>query len=168
MNINRIPTGPRTPHLVHAIIEIPRGSRNKYEYDAELGVFRLDRVLYSSIHYPTAYGFIPQTLGGDSDPLDILVLTSEPTFTGCLVVARPIGLLGMTDEAGSDEKILAVSAADPLFEEMTELEDAPSHLLAEIEHFFGAYKAMEGTVVETFGWEGRREAERLIRESVTN
>ncbi len=157
-----IPTGPRPPQRVHTVIEIPRGSRNKYEYDHKLRIFRLDRVLAASIHYPTAYGFIPGTRAGDGDPLDILVLTSEPTFTGCLIEARPIGLLQMRDGASSDEKILAVSARDHYYDDIEELKDVSPHLLSELENFFKFYKALEGESVQVFGWQDRAAAEILI------
>ena len=137
---------------VTAFIEIPRGSRNKYEYDASTGVFRLDRVLYSSIHYPTDYGFIPQTLAGDGDPLDILVLVEEPTFPGCHVNARPIGGLDMADEKGSDFKVLAVPTGEPRFAHVRSLEAINDHWLREIETFFATYKLLEPKQTEVLGW----------------
>lgn len=124
MDLHRLPVGPNPPRVVNAIIEIPRGGSNKFEYDTVLGVFRLDRVLYSAVHYPAAYGFTPSTLADDGDAVDILLLTSEPTFTGALVEARPIGMLRMRDEAGEDEKVLAVPVVDPRFDQVTELEHA--------------------------------------------
>lgn len=166
MDLHRLPVGPHPPKVVNAIIEIPRGGSNKFEYDIALGVFRLDRVLYSAMHYPAAYGFIPSTLADDGDAVDILVLTSEPTFTGALVEARPIGMLRMRDEAGEDEKVLAVPVVDPRFDQVTELEHAPPHLLKEVEHFFRVYKDLEGKTVETFGWRTRPEAEALIMRSI--
>jgi inorganic pyrophosphatase len=120
---SRLPDG----DLVEVMIEIPRGSRNKYEIDKRTGVIRLDRVLYSSVHYPADYGFIPYTLAEDGDPLDILVLVEEPIFPGCHVVARPIGVLRMRDEKGPDDKIIAVPAADPRFAHVTELEHISEH-----------------------------------------
>ncbi len=148
--------------LVEAVIEIPRGSRNKYEIDKRTGVIRLDRVLYSSVHYPADYGFIPYTLAQDGDPLDILVLVEEPTFPGCHVVARPIGVLRMRDEKGPDDKIIAVPAADPRFAHVTELEHVSEHWQREIETFFMTYKTLEDRTVETGGWEGREAAWELI------
>src|SRR5579883_3597824 len=118
---------------VEAVIEIPSGSRNKYEYDHQRGIFRLDRVLYSSVHYPTDYGFIPDTLADDGDPLDALVIVQEPTFPGCLIPARPIGMLDMYDDKGEDEKVLAVPLGDPRFDGVTTLDDVSPHLLLEIE-----------------------------------
>src|ERR671917_2229705 len=119
-----------------AFIEIPRGSRNKYEYDHVSHSFRLDRVLYSSVHYPADYGFIPETLGLDGDPLDVLVLVQEPTFPGCLVPARPVGGLDMHDEKGSDFKVVAVPVGDPRYAHVRSLADAGAHWAREIETFF--------------------------------
>jgi inorganic pyrophosphatase len=137
---------------VEAFIEIPRGSRNKYEYDPSLPGFRLDRVLYSSIHYPTDYGFIPGTLGEDGDPLDILVLVEEPTFPGCHVEARPIGGLDMSDEKGSDFKVLAVPTGEPRFAQVQSLTAINEHWLREIETFFATYKLLEPKQTEVLGW----------------
>ncbi|HEX2034788.1 MAG TPA: inorganic diphosphatase [Chloroflexota bacterium] len=145
-------------------IEIPRGSRNKYEYDDALGHFRLDRTLHSSVHYPTDYGFIPDTLAPDGDHLDVLVVVEEPTFPGCLVLARVIGLLEMQDEKGQDEKVLAVPVSDPRFHEVHELNDLPSHWLREIEAFFATYKILEDKAVEVRGWHDREAAWRVINE----
>lgn len=147
-------------------MEIPQGSRNKYEYDPRFGLFRLDRVLYSAVHYPGAYGFIPGTHARDGDPLDILVMTSEPTFTGCILEARPVGMLNMQDEKGMDEKVLAVPRADPRYDEIEDLEHVSSHFLREVENFFRIYKDLEGKPVVTFGWEERDVAHRVILESV--
>ena len=165
MDLHHIPVGPLAPQVVNAIIEIPRGGSNKYEYDSSLGVFRLDRVLYSAVHYPAAYGFIPSTLADDGDAADILILTTAPTFTGALIEARPVGMLRMRDEAGDDEKVLSVPVVDPRFDQVRELADVPPHLLREIEHFFHVYKDLEGKRVETFGWRERTEAEAMIMRS---
>lgn len=137
---------------VLAFIEIPRGSRNKYEYDHEKGIFTLDRVLFSSVHYPADYGFIPDTLADDDDPLDILVLMQEPTFPGCHIEARPLGGLDMADEKGSDFKVLAVPVGDPRFAHMQELSDLGDHWLREIETFFDTYKLLEPKQTEVLGW----------------
>jgi inorganic pyrophosphatase len=147
---------------VEAIIEIPRGSRNKYEMDHETGEIRLDRVLYSSVHYPTDYGFLPGTLAEDGDPLDILVLVEEPTFPGCRVAVRPIGVLRMSDQKGRDEKILAVPVGDPRFEQVQTLSDLSPHWLREIETFFGTYKLLEELPTEIDGWDGREAAWEVI------
>jgi inorganic pyrophosphatase len=148
---------------VNVVVEIPKGSRNKYELDHGSGRIRLDRVLYSSVHYPADYGFIEDTLAGDGDPLDALVLLEEPTFPGCLITCRPIGVFLMHDEKGEDEKILCVPPADPTWNHVTELEELPPHLLREIEHFFQTYKHLEGKPTATFGWEGRLRAEDFVR-----
>ncbi|HYH11466.1 MAG TPA: inorganic diphosphatase [Thermomicrobiales bacterium] len=149
--------------LVSAFIEIPRGSRNKYEYDEETGVWHLDRVLYSSVHYPTDYGWVPNTLAEDGDHLDILVLVQEPTFPGCMIEARPLGGLDMSDEAGRDFKILAVPEGDPRFSHYQKLEDVGPHWLREIETFFQTYKLLEDKETEVLGWRGRDEAMRELR-----
>ena len=162
MKLTELPAGPKPPEVVLAVIEIPRGSQNKYEYDVELELFRLERVLYSAVHYPAAYGFIPSTLAGDGDAVDILVMMSNEAFTGCIVDARPVGLFRMRDEKGDDEKVLAVPTVDPRYADIHELGDVPSHFLDEVEHFFRVYKDLEGTRVETFGWEDRQFAERYI------
>lgn len=128
---------------VTAFIEIPRGSRNKYELDEATGRIMLDRVLYSSVHYPADYGFIPETLAGDGDPLDILVLVQEPTFPGCIIPARPVGGLDMEDEKGSDFKIVAVPIGDPRYAHVTELSDMGEHWAKEIATFFETYKWLE-------------------------
>lgn len=138
--------------LVQAFIEIPRGSRNKYEYDKESGQFKLDRVLYSSVHYPTDYGFVPGTLAEDGDALDILVLVEEPTFPGCLIEARAIGGLDMADEKGPDFKVLAVPVGDPRFDHVRSLGDLSDHWLREIETFFSTYKLLEPKQTEVLGW----------------
>jgi inorganic pyrophosphatase len=163
MNLTQLPSGPQPPQVVYAVIEIPRGGRNKYEYDATLEIFRLDRVLYSAVHYPAAYGFIPSTQAADGDPVDILVMTSEPTFTGCLIEVRPVGLFHMQDEAGADEKVLSVPTIDPHYHEVRELAQVSPHFLREVEHFFRIYKELEGKPVETLGWEGRTAAEQAIQ-----
>ncbi|HEY7062405.1 MAG TPA: inorganic diphosphatase [Chloroflexota bacterium] len=137
---------------VEVFVEIPQGSRNKYEYDKARRVFVLDRVLYSSVHYPTDYGFIPDTLADDGDPLDALVIVNEPTFPGCIIPARPIGMLDMYDDKGEDEKILAVPLGDPRFEGVRTLDDISSHWLREIENFFQTYKTLEDRPTTVRGW----------------
>ncbi|HYY43618.1 MAG TPA: inorganic diphosphatase [Actinomycetota bacterium] len=131
------------PTLVEVFVEIPKGSRNKYEYDHERGVMRLDRRLFSATTYPADYGFIPETLAEDKDPLDALVLCDDPTFPGCLVRARPLGIFWMQDEKGNDAKILCVPAGDPVWEPYRTLDDLTPALVAEIEHFFDVYKMLE-------------------------
>jgi inorganic pyrophosphatase len=155
--------GPQVPSVLHAIVEIPKGRRSKFEVDKETGLLRLDRYLYSSLMYPGDYGFIPQTLAEDGDPLDILVMVNEPTFTGCLIEARPIGLFKMTDRGQNDFKVLAVPSSDPIFAEFHDLWRVPAHFLREVEHFFATYKELEGhkegePVVQTLGWESADKA----------
>ena len=137
---------------VRAVIEIPRGRRSKIEFDPELGAFKLDRYLYSASHYPGDYGFVPNTLADDGDPLDVLVMVNEPTFTGCLVEARVLGLFRMRDRNRDDFKLLAVPGGDPLFAEYRGLDDVPPHFLREVEHFFATYKQLEGVKVSPGGW----------------
>ncbi|HEY7105463.1 MAG TPA: inorganic diphosphatase [Acidimicrobiia bacterium] len=145
------------------VVEIPRGSRNKYEYDHERHVIRLDRRLLSATVYPADYGFVPDTLAEDGDPLDVLVLLEDPSFPGCWVRVRAIGVFWMEDEKGPDAKILCVPAHDPVYEEVTELAQLRSSLLAEIEHFFDVYKTLEpGKRSSTRGYEGRDAARREI------
>jgi inorganic pyrophosphatase len=138
--------------LIEVFVEIPRGSRNKYEMDKERGVLVLDRVLYSSVHYPTDYGFVVDTLAEDGDALDALVVVDEPTFPGCHVMARPIGVLDMQDEKGPDQKILAVPIGDPRFASIHDLHDIDPHWLREIENFFQTYKALEDKWTDVVGW----------------
>jgi inorganic pyrophosphatase len=142
--------------IVQVIVEIPKGSRNKYEWDEELGMFKLDRMLFSSVHYPAEYGFIREAWGDDGDPLDALVISGEPTFSGCVIEAKPLGLFQMRDEAGVDSKVLCVPFKDPQWNWMNELEDVPKNLLQEIEHFFAIYTELEGKKVELKGWHGRK------------
>ena len=157
-----IPTGKAPPDTVTAVIEIPTNERNKYELDKELGVFRLDRVLFSAVQYPGDYGFLPRTLGEDDDPLDILVLMTIPVFTGCLVEARPVGLFHLVDRGVADEKVLAVPLGDPYSDGVNDLKDVPPHYLREVEHFFKVYKDLEGTHTETRGFEGAAAARSAI------
>jgi inorganic pyrophosphatase len=157
-----ISAGSAVPDEVNVIIEIPRGSRNKFELDKETGLFRFDRLLYSAVYYPGDYGFIPRTLADDDDPLDVLVMVTVPTFAGCLIVVRPIGVFEMSDDKGHDEKILAVPVRDPLYDEYQKLADAPKHFLREVEHFFAIYKELEGVQTNIIGWEDRSVARKLI------
>lgn len=146
-----------------AFVEIPKGSRNKYEYDARLERLVLDRTLYASVVYPCDYGFLLETLGEDGDPLDVLLLVTSPTFPGCLVPCRPVGVLEMHDEAGQDEKILCVPHSDPTWTRVADASDVRPELLAEIKHFFEVYKDLEpGKSVEGAHWAGRDDAEAEI------
>jgi inorganic pyrophosphatase len=143
---------------IDVFIEIPKGSRNKYEYDSVKKVVRFDRMIFSSMHYPSDYGFVPETLAQDGDPIDALVLVSEPTFPGCLIEVKPIGLFKMFDEKGPDAKILCVPVSDPIWNQITKLEDVNPHLLKEIEHFFQVYKDLEKKKVGVEGWEDKTAA----------
>lgn len=150
---------------IEVLVEIPKGSRNKYEYDKKRKVIRFDRMLFSSVHYPSDYGFIPNTLAEDGDPLDALVLLWEPTFPGCMIEARPIGVFNMEDEKGPDEKILCVPLSDPLWNHIYSLEEVPPHLLKEIEHFFSIYKDLEQKNVTVNGWQNRAAALTVIQKA---
>jgi inorganic pyrophosphatase len=161
-NLVDLPLGKNPPKVVNAIVEIPKGSRNKYEYDKELNVFRSDRVLYSSVHYPSDYGFIPHTLSSDEDPLDVLIMINEPTSIGILIDVRPIGVFYMVDEKGEDEKIISVPYGDPFYDSIQDISDVPRHFIREVDHFFSIYKELEGKRVRTFGYKGLEEAERVI------
>lgn len=147
-----VPPGTHIPQVVNAIVEIPKGRRSKFEVDKKTGMMRLDRYLYSSSHYPGDYGFIPQTLAEDGDALDILIMVHEPTFSGCLIQARVLGVFRMRDHGHNDYKILGVPDTDPLFNEYQDLKDVPKHFLREVEHFFATYKQLEEVHVETQGW----------------
>ena len=136
-------TGTNPPDVLNAVIEIPKNEQNKYELDKELGIFRLDRVLHSAVHYPGDYGFLPRTLAEDHDPLDVLVAMTEPVFPGCLIEVRPVGVFYLVDKGENDEKILAVPLRDPWTREIMDLGDLASHTLREIEHFFLVYKELE-------------------------
>ena len=160
-----IDPGPDCPEVVRMIVEIPKGSSNKYEYDGKLGAFRLDRVLYSPVHYPGDYGFIPGTIAPDGDPLDVLTLVEQPTFTGCVVAVRPVGLLNMVDQEQNDQKVIAVPNRDPLYEQVHTLDQIFPHLRHSIEHFFNIYKELEGRETSTLGWGGPIEARNVIAES---
>ena len=140
------------PGIVEVVVEIPRGSRNKYEYDEAAGVFRLDRVLASAVHYNFDYGFITDTRAGDGDHTDALLLIDEPTFPGCRVWARPIGGLEMRDDKGEDFKVLCVAVADPHQAHVENLDQVRPHRLVEIEHFFNTYKLLEAKETDVVGW----------------
>ena len=152
---------------IEVIVEIPQGSRNKYEMDHDSGRIRLDRLLFTSTRYPADYGFVTGTLAEDGDPLDALVLLGEPTFPGCLITARPVGVFWMHDERGPDAKILTVVAHDPRYCDVQDLTDVPDHQLAEISHFFEVYKELEpGKGTDVRGWQGRAAAEQKISAAI--
>lgn len=157
-DLYKLPAGPEPPRRLNAIVEIQRGGQAKYEYDPKTELFRLDRVLYSAVHY----GFVPSTRAGDGDPVDVLVWGAFESFTGALIEVRPVGMLRMRDEKGDDEKVLAVSVTDPRYPEVTEIAHVASHFLREVEHFFRIYKELEGQAVTTLGWEPRGVAEQYV------
>ena len=149
---------------IDVVIEIPKGQRNKYEMDHATGRIRLDRMLFTSTRYPADYGFIEDTLADDGDPLDVLVLLEEPTFPGCLITCRVIGMFRMRDENGEDDKVLCVPARDPRMEHLRDIDDVPKFDRLEIQHFFEVYKELEpGKSVEGTGWAGRAAAEAEIK-----
>lgn len=151
---------------IDVVIEIPKGSRNKYEANED-GTVWLDRTLFTATHYPHDYGHVHHTLALDGDAIDAMVLLDEPTFPGCHIHTRPVGVFEMTDEAGVDEKLLCVPDGDPRFEQIKDISDVPKHLLDEIAHFFTVYKALEpGKHVEPGGWLGRQEAEAMYEAAV--
>lgn len=147
------------------MVEIPRGSRNKYEYDSETKRFYLDRMLFSSVHYPADYGFIPETLAEDGDELDALVIVGEATFPGCLIRVEVVGAFEMWDEKGPDQKILCVPVSDPQWNWVESLEDVPPHLLKEITHFFQVYKDLEKKKTKVGDWLDKDEAMRIVAEA---
>lgn len=158
--------GEKAPSAVNALIEIPQGSRCKYEVDKATGLLRLDRVIYSSFHYPINYGFIPQTLGHDGDPLDILVLCSQPIQSLCLVEAMVIGNMQMMDQGQQDDKIIAVAAKDPSVNHIVKMEELPHHFLLELRNFFEQYKVLENKKVEIDNFQDKTMACRIIEEAI--
>lgn len=150
---------------VLCIVEIPKGSRNKYEHDPAYGGIKLDRFLVSSVVYPMDYGYVPDTLAEDGDPLDVMVCVSAPTFSGCRIWARPIALFRMTDEKGRDDKLLCVPTTDPQWRDTHGLDDLPDQLCSEIAHFFSIYKQLEGHEVEVHGWVPTEEALEVLAAS---
>lgn len=167
--IHNLNPGPNPPKVVYAFIEIPKGSRNKYELDKDTGYVKLDRVLYSPVMFPGDYGVIPNTLYDDGDPLDILVITRFATFPGCLIESRPVGLLKMQDTGDQDDKIIAVPLEDPYFNKVKDLKDLPSALLEEIAHFFKIYKELQPKKwVKIQGWKNKQFAYQAINKSIDN
>lgn len=152
VNYLELPVGERAPESFRTVIEIPKDGTSKFEYDKQLHVFKLDRSLHSPVHYPGDYGFIPSTLSDDGDPLDVLVLVDAPSFSGCVMTVRPIGLLEMLDQGVLDEKILAVGKTNPRYNNVWNYSEIYPHMLKEITHFFSIYKDLEGKRVEVNGW----------------
>ncbi len=166
-----IDPGPECPRVVRMVVEIPKNSSNKFEYDPVARTFRLDRPLYSPMHYPADYGFVPGTIAEDGDPLDVLCLIDHPTFTGCLIDVRPIGVLDLVDQTTTDHKIIAAPLKDPRFERINTIQDLPPHVVREFEHFFMIYKELENKTVETRGWQDLDQALEVItisRQRYTN
>lgn len=152
---------------IKVIVENCKGTSNKFEYDKEAGIFRLDRVLYSAVFWPFDYGFVPNTWHTDEDPVDVVLLTTYPTFPGCVVEARPLGVLLMEDEKGMDEKVVAVPCSDPRFAQVQSVEQLPEHTRKEIQNFFETYKSLEpGKFVKFMGWKGVKEVEELLRVAI--
>ena len=167
-NYLELPVGPNSPEVINAVIEIPYEGSNKYEYDKELQVFRLDRNLYSPVHYPGDYGFIPSTLADDGDPLDCLVLVDAPSFSGCVMEVRPIGMLEMLDQGLGDEKVLCVGKNNPRYKDVWNFSEIYPHMLREITHFFSIYKDLEGKRVEVKGWRDASFARTKVAEAQQN
>ena len=161
-----IESGTDVPEIINAIVEIPKGSMNKYEYDKKHNMIKLDRVLFSPFHYPGDYGLIPQTLSEDGDPLDALVLVTNPTYPGILIEARPIGLLQMKDDGEMDDKIICVATNDPRYLHTADITDLEDHYRSVIAHFFQVYKELEGKKVEILGWKSAKEAKVVIIDSI--
>ena len=157
-----IETGPKIPSVINVIVEIPKGSQNKYEYDKKRGIIKLDRVLFSPFFYPGEYGIIPQTFAEDGDPMDALVLVSNHTYPGVLIESRPIGMLRMKDGGEMDNKILCVAKDDVRYDNLKDITDLDQHYLKEIGHFFEVYKQLEGKKVEVLGWKNAASAKKEI------
>ncbi len=166
MDIANIPLGKEAPEKFNVIIEIPRGSSNKYEMDKETGLIKLDRVFYSSMYYPLDYGFLPQTYWHDGDALDALVMTTHALVPGILVEVKPIGVLNLIDNGDKDEKIIGVAVGDPRMEEYKDIDDLTEHLRKEIAHFYEVYKDLEGKKVQVVSWGNAAEAKKVILEGV--
>ena len=148
------------------VVEIPRGSRNKYEVDHVSGEIYLDRMLFTATRYPADYGYIPDTLADDGDPLDVMVLVQEPTFPGCRIRIRVVGVFLMEDQSQSDDKLIAVPAGDPRFEAYQDVDDVPEHLRQELQHFFSVYKELEGKPTRAIGWRDAATANEILRRAI--
>jgi inorganic pyrophosphatase len=160
-----ISAGEGAPRVVNAVIEIPQGSRAKYEIDKASGLLRLDRIIYSSFYYPCNYGFIPQTYGDDKDPLDILVITSQPVQPMCLMEAKVMGVMQMVDSGDADDKIIAVAATDPSVNHYNNIEELPKHFFDELRHFFEEYKKLENKAVVVEEFQDKATALKIIEDA---
>jgi inorganic pyrophosphatase len=158
--------GKKPPHFVNGVIEIPRGSRAKYEVDKDSGLIKLDRVIYASMYYPLNYGFIPQTMGEDHDPLDIVVLTQVSVVPLCIIPSKVIGVMQMVDRGEADDKIIAVAEDDPSVSHINDVSDLPQHLTAELKHFFENYKTLENKKVVVDEFLSKEQAFRIIEQSI--
>lgn len=165
IDLSKIPAQPKAG-VLNLLVEIPGGSKNKYEFDKEMGALALDRVLYASVQYPYDYGFIPNTLAGDGDPLDGMVIMDQPTFPGCVIAVRVLGMLEMIDGGDPDEKLLCVPVKDPRYAGFQQLSDVAQHRLDEIAEFFGTYKRLERKETIITGWKGLEETQKVIEASV--
>lgn len=163
---HEVSSGANPPHHINAIIEIPKGSRAKYEIDKDSGLIKLDRVIYASMYYPLNYGFIPQTLGEDHDPLDIVVLTQVTVVPRCLIPSKVIGVMQMIDRGEADDKIIAVAEQDPSVSHINDVKDLPEHLIAELKHFFENYKSLENKKVVVDEFLSKDAAEKIINKSI--
>lgn len=161
-----IKIGSKSPETVNAVIEVPKGSKNKYELDKDTGLLKVDRVLYSSVHYPANYGFIPRTYCLDNDPLDILVLGQEPVQAMCIMEARPIGVMHMLDGGEQDDKILAVHVNDPEFMHFKSIDELPEHKLLEVKRFFEDYKILENKTVNVEPFQGPERARKVVQDAI--
>ncbi len=165
MDLSRIPAQPK-PGIINVLIEIVGGSKNKYEFDKDMNAFILDRVLFSSVKYPYDYGFVPNTLADDGDPLDGMVIMDEPTFPGCVIAARPVAMLEMIDGGDRDEKILCVPDEDPRYDHVKSLKDIAPHRLEEIAEFFRTYKNLEKKETKILGWKDIDQVAPLVEECI--
>lgn len=165
MSIANLPIGENVPEIINIVIEIPAGSKNKYEYDEELDVIMLDRVMYSAMAYPYDYGFVPETRCEDGDHLDVLLILDHSLFPGCVVAGRPIGMMKMIDDGEADEKLICVPAKDPRYDHITELDQLSAHLPKEIQHFFEHYKDLQNKTAQINGWCNAASAKEFIKQS---